>query len=246
MELDAAKINEYSQMFQMWKDELFPQQEYAHRNECCFAFAHLLAEQAKEKGLLPLKIWCLKSNDSPNVRAHFPAANEQGFETRNWEGYHVALALDLPIYKDSKKTERLVFDPIIFNEPVRASDWNRALNSGEPYVMYSGCKFGEEAKTDTSFFDGSGYWLDKDPAQDLSSHAKRHIKAVNCRNQPLNLLKSPLVMLAKMSSRSKPISNMSARLGASRVQYIIALLVTYALPQFVVQSRLNSTEPKLL
>lgn len=49
--------------------------------------------------------------------------NEQGFETRKWNGYYVALAIDLPIYQDSKKTKRLVFNPVVFNEAVRAKDW---------------------------------------------------------------------------------------------------------------------------
>ena len=102
MDLDWQKLNNYNQMFQRWKAELFPRQEYAHRNECCFAFAHLLAKKAKEQGMLPLKIWCLKSYDSDHVQAKFPADNANGFETRDWQGYHVALAVDLPIYKNSQ------------------------------------------------------------------------------------------------------------------------------------------------
>lgn len=202
MELDWQKIEHYNKLFQKWKAELFPRREYARRNECCFAFAHLLAEKAKEEGMLPLKIWCLKSYDADHVRAKFPADNAEGFETRDWQGYHVALAIDLPVYQNSRKTERLVFDPVVYDAPVRESDWKKALNSGEPYIMYSGCKFGKEAAADKSFFDGSGYWLDKDPKMDLSRHAGLHIKAVDCSGEKeTTLLKSPLMILSNMTRR---------------------------------------------
>lgn len=210
MDLDSRKVNAWKEKFAAWKKELFPREEYAHRNECCFAFAHLLAEKAKEEGLMPIKIWCLKSYDSESVEAKFPAANEQGFEKRCWQGYHVALALDVPIYQNSAKTERLVFDPVVFSEPVRVSDWSRALNSGEPYILYSGCKFGTEAAEDKSFFDGSGYWLDKDPKMDLSRHARCHIKAVDCRTPAVSLLKSPLSILAARASRIQMQTAMAA------------------------------------
>lgn len=202
MDLDWQKLDNYNQMFQQWKAELFPRGEYAHRNECCFAFAHLLAKKAKEQGMLPLKIWCLKSYDADHVQAKFPADNANGFETRDWQGYHVALAVDLPIYKNSQKTERLVFDPIVYDAPVREKDWQKALNSGEPYIMYSGCKFGKEAAQDTSFFDGSGYWLDKDPTMDLDRHARLHIKAIKCpKGKQATQLKSPLMILSNIAKR---------------------------------------------
>ena len=43
-ELDYEKIIGYARQFNQWKQELFPREEYAYRNGCCFAFAHLLAE----------------------------------------------------------------------------------------------------------------------------------------------------------------------------------------------------------
>lgn len=58
-ELDYNKVIGYARMFNEWKQELFPKEEYAYKNGCCFAFAHLLAEKARGEGMLPLKVWCL-------------------------------------------------------------------------------------------------------------------------------------------------------------------------------------------
>ncbi len=211
MKLDYQKIQEYNQMFARWKEELFPKQEYAYRNECCFAFAHLLAKKAKEEGMLPTKIWCMKSKDKDWVEANFPANNEQGFETRKWDGYHVALAINLPIYQNSKKTERLVFDPIVFNEVVREKDWVNALNSSEEYISYSGCKFGKEGMTDESFYGGSGYWLDKNPQIDLDKHAKLHVKAIDVKTSKVMLLGSPLSVLARREMRNQSVQRPQAQ-----------------------------------
>ena len=49
-QLDYEKIIGYARQFNQWKQELFPREEYAYRNGCCFAFAHLLAEKAKAEG----------------------------------------------------------------------------------------------------------------------------------------------------------------------------------------------------
>lgn len=49
-QLDYEKIIGYARQFNQWKQELFPREEYAYRNGCCFAFAHLLAEKAKAGG----------------------------------------------------------------------------------------------------------------------------------------------------------------------------------------------------
>ena len=201
MKLDYKKIQQYNQMFVRWKEELFPKQEYAHRNECCFAFAHMLAKKAKEEGLMPTKIWCMKSKDKNWVEARFPADNEQGYEARKWEGYHVAMAIDLPIYQASTKTERLIFDPVVFNEVVREKDWITALNTSEEYVAYSGCKFGKEGLTDESFYGGSGYWLDKNPKIDLDKHAQIHLKQIDTGTPKQKLLNSPLSILARREIR---------------------------------------------
>ena len=143
----------------------------------------------------------VKSKDKDWVETRFPADNEQGYETRKWEGYHVAMAIDLPIYQASTKTERLIFDPVVFNEVVREKDWVSALNTSEEYVAYSGCKFGKEGLTDESFYGGSGYWLDKNPKIDLDKHAQIHLKQIDTGTPKQKLLNSPLSILARREIR---------------------------------------------
>lgn len=199
--LDAEKIRGYDKLFQQWKAELFPHEEYKYANQVCFAFAHKLAKKAKEEGFLPIKAWCLQSQNDEAVVARFPAATAEGFIERRWQGFHVAMAIDLPIYKDSNKTERVIFDPVLFNQPVRLADWQRALNSSEEYICFSAAKFGAEAKADTSFYGGSGYWLDKDPPLNLDTHAKAMLRGINTETEKLTLLNSPLMRLANVSER---------------------------------------------
>ena len=203
LHIDPEKIRRYEQLFQKWKAELFPHEEYKYPNQVCFAFAHRLAGKARQEGFLPLKSWCLKSENVEAVVARFPADNPQGYIERRWQGFHVAMAIDLPIYKDSNKVERLVFDPVLFEQPVRLNDWQRALNSREEYICFSAVKSGAEAKADKSFYGGSGYWLDKDPPLDLDIHARSMLRAIN-RDQPqIRLLNSPLSRLAVVASRQQ-------------------------------------------
>ena len=87
MDLDWQKLDNYNQMFQQWKAELFPRGEYAHRNECCFAFAHLLSKKAKEQGMLPLKIWCLKSYDADIICMQEVVYDSDAFMEENLKEY---------------------------------------------------------------------------------------------------------------------------------------------------------------
>ncbi len=203
LSLDPDKIRNYEKLFRQWKRELFPHEEYKYPNQVCFAFAHRLAQKAGQDGFLPLKSWCLKSENDEAVVARFPADNPQGFTERRWQGFHVAMAIDLPIYKDSNKVERLVFDPVLFEQPVRLSDWQRALNSSEEYICFSAAKFGAEAKADKSFYGGSGYWLDKDPPLDLDIHARSMLRGINTGQPQIRLLNSPLSRLAAVASRKQ-------------------------------------------
>lgn len=217
-ELDYNKVIGYARMFNEWKQELFPKEEYAYKNGCCFAFAHLLAEKAREKGMLPLKIWCLPRSGK-KLEAQFTTENGLGTGKREWEGYHVALAADLQLYKDSKKTERVVFDPILFNAPVLEKDWKKIMNAGgQAYFNVSGCKFGQETKTDTSVYGGSGYWLDKDPAMDLSRHAKMMVGRVDCNSTHFMPRNSALFMEAMKLRRNTADHNKPAAYAAYVVE----------------------------
>lgn len=152
--------------------------------------------------MMPLKVWSLPQAGK-RLEAQFATDNGLGTGKREWEGYHVALALDLPVYKDSKKTERLVFDPIIFNAPVLEKDWKKVLSAGgAAYFSVSGCRFGAEAGKDTSVYGGSGYWLDKDPAMDLSRHAKMFVSRVDCNSAHFQPRNSALFMEAMKLRRN--------------------------------------------
>lgn len=208
-ELDYQKIMEYVQMFQKMKQELFPKEEYQYRNEACSAFAHLLSEKTrKEFGVEPMKIWCYKSEMTDNlfqemkenapqslkgvakkeqlpsvIVSRIPSENAAGVDYLMWQEHHVAMCLDLPIYKNSSKRERIVFDPVLFENPVREKDWIKALNTNETYIQYTAA----EPNTQTNQLDLRSKMLLKD------------IK----REQPICLLKSPLVVLANVEKRKE-------------------------------------------
>lgn len=53
------------------------------------------------------------------IVARIPGDNAAGVDYLMWREHHVAMCLDLPVYQNSAKRERLVFDPVLFAEPVR-------------------------------------------------------------------------------------------------------------------------------
>lgn len=205
--LDYKKIEEYAKMFQKMKQELFADNEYQYRNEACSAFAHLLSEKVRQGlGQTPMKIWCYKSEMTDElfgemkensaealngvsskeqmpslIVSRIPSANPAGVDYLMWQEHHVAMCMDLPIYQNSSKQERIVFDPVLFENPVREKDWINALNTNQTYIQYT------PAETNT-----------KENQLDLRSRVMlRNIK----RDKPVNLLKSPLVGLANLEKR---------------------------------------------
>lgn len=205
--LDYEKINAYAQKFNEWKKELFPKQEYAFRNEACSAFAYTLSQVARRDfGMEPQNIWCYKSdiNDdlfsemkhnapmslknvsdknqmSGMIVARVPGDNATGIDYLMWREHHVAMCLDLPIYQNSNKTERLVFDPVLFSEPVREKDWISALNTNQEYTQVT------QAKKEN---------------KELTLKAKLMLKNISL-DKTVNLLKSPLVVLANRERRQQ-------------------------------------------
>lgn len=205
--LDYQKVTEYSQIFQKMKQELFPNGEYQYRNEACSAFAHLLSEKARtEFGVEPMKIWCYKSEmtdslfgemkqNSPEklkgvvkkeqlpslIVSRIPGNNASGIDYLMWQEHHVAMCLDLPIYKNSSKRERIIFDPVLFENPVREKDWINALNTNETYIQYTPA----EANTQ---------------ANQLNLRSKMMLKDIE-KTEPICLLKSPLMVLANVEKR---------------------------------------------
>lgn len=206
LKLDYKRIEEYSKMFEAMKQELFPKQEYRFRNEACSAFAHLLSEKARKLGAEPMKIWCYKSNVteelfqdmkqiSPStlkavaskeqlpslIVSRIPSNNAAGVDYLMWQEHHVAMCLELPIYQNNTKRERIVFDPVLFESPVREKDWMNALNTNQTYMQIT------PAEPDTR-------------ANQLNLRSKKMINNIILDN-PVQLLKSPLMVLANVEKR---------------------------------------------
>ena len=88
-------------------------------------------------------------------------------------------------------------------KPVLEKDWKKVLSAGgAAYFSVSGCRFGAEAGKDTSVYGGSGYWLDKDPAMDLSRHAKMFVSRVDCNSTHFQPRNSALFMEAMKLRRN--------------------------------------------
>lgn len=218
LKLDYKKIEDYSKMFDAMKRELFPKQEYRFRNEACSAFAHLLSEKARKIGAEPMKIWCYKSDiseelfqemkqNSPStlkavaskeqlsslIVSRIPGDNVAGVDYLMWQEHHVAMCLELPIYQNSAKRERIVFDPVLFDAPVREKDWMNALNTNQAYTQIT------PSEPDTR-------------ANQLNLRSKKMINKI-ILDKPVQLLKSPLTVLANVEKRknvSRPVQMYSA------------------------------------
>lgn len=205
LKLDYEKIESYNTLFQKLKRELFPNGEYQYRNEACSAFAHLLSERAqRDFGSQPLNIWCYKSEVNEDlfremkqnapaalhgiptreklpslIVARIPANNVTGVDYLLWREHHVAMCLDLPIYQNSAKRERLVFNPVLFVEPVREKDWINALNTSPSYIQYTPAEH---------------------ESRELKTKARLMLKQIK-RDIPIKLLKLPLMILAAREKR---------------------------------------------
>lgn len=207
---------------------MFPDGEYQYRNEACSAFAHLLSARVRRDfGVEPLNIWCSKSKISEDlfremkqnapaalrnvssgeklpsmIVARIPGDNAAGVDYLMWREHHVAMCLDLPVYQNSAKRERLVFDPVLFAEPVREKDWINALNTSPTYIQYT------PAEHDS---------------RELETKARLMLRKIQ-RDVPIKLLKSPLMILAAREKekwrRSPPIC---LRLSLTAEQYAVRL-----------------------
>lgn len=205
LKLDYRQIEKYDAAFRHLKRELFPDGEYQYRNEACSAFAYLLSVRVRRDfGQNPLNIWCDKSEISDDlfhelkqnapaalrgigakeelpslIVARVPGNNAAGVDYLMWREHHVAMCLDLPVYQNSAKCERLVFDPVLFAEPVRKKDWLNALNTSP---VYTRCTPAEPY------------------SRELEAKARLMLKQIR-REAPVNLLRSPLMILANREKR---------------------------------------------
>lgn len=134
MELDFEKIKKYNNEYKGWLKQ-FPNQCYAYENNACTYFAHLLALSAQKNGYQNKKIYTCSSNrEKQGVSTFLPQDNNGEFKKVWWE-FHMACAIDVPIYKDSPKTETLVADPILFGDNlVTLKQWCSALDCNVEYL----------------------------------------------------------------------------------------------------------------
>lgn len=152
-----------------------------------------LFAEMKNNAPTALKAVSNKSQMSDIIVARVPGNNASGVDYLMWREHHVAMCLDLPIYQNSNKTERLVFDPVLFSEPVREKDWISALNTNQSYTQIT------QAEKEN---------------KELSLKAKLMLKNISL-DRPVNLLKSPLMILANRERRQQA-TQAAQRLSSSK------------------------------
>ncbi len=128
MELDFEKIKRYNNEYKGWLKQ-FPNQCYAYENNACTYFAHLLALSAQNSGYQNKKIYTCSSNREKNGVSAFLASENNDDFNKVWWDFHLACAIEVPIYKDSSQTETLVADPVLFGDNlVTLKQWCSALD----------------------------------------------------------------------------------------------------------------------
>ena len=182
MELDFNKIEKYSKAYKKWLKQIPGGYDYDNCQCCCFA--HLLSNAAEKEGYQTYKVCALLSEREGNkkgVSAYLPLADGSGFSEVKWD-YHMAFALEVPVYKDSPKTEFLVADPVLFGDQlVTLKQWKQTLSCPDyAFIM---------ARKGMSL-QGSprGYWLSGDEPADLDAHAMGELSALENRVKKQELL----------------------------------------------------------
>ena len=170
MELDFKKIEKYNRAYQKWLKTV-PKQAYEHDNEVCCCFAHLLSNEAEKDGYQTYKVCALSSereNKQKGVSTFLPKADGSGFNEVKWD-YHMAFAIEVPVYKDSPKPEMLVGDPILFGKNlVSLNQWKKALAC--PDYAFLMARKGMSLQGSPR-----GYWLSGEEPDNLDAHAKEQI-----------------------------------------------------------------------
>lgn len=172
MELDPAKIRKYNQAYRRWIADV-PEDCYRCECDICYCLAHVIASNAQKDGYRPSKICSMSSkrgNDFKNY-VSINLRNEQSgqFEEIKYD-YHIAAAIEVPVYKDSEKTETLVADPILFGRDlVTLKQWKQAM--GCPDYDFHMAPFGKPLLASPS-----GYNIMKGDPADLDADAAAQIE----------------------------------------------------------------------
>lgn len=173
MELDFAKINACRRAYRKWLKTISPH-TYDYDNEVCCCFAHLLSNEAEKDGYRTYKVCALVSERNgrqKGVSVFLPKADGSGFAEVSWN-YHMAFAVEAPVYKDSPQTELLVADPVLFGtDLVTLSQWKKTLAC--PDYAFLTARKGMSLQGSPR-----GYWLSGEEPADLDAHAKEQIAQV--------------------------------------------------------------------
>lgn len=199
MEIDFSKIEQYNRQYQKWLQTV--PAVYNYDNCLCCCFAHLLSNQAEKDGFKTSKVCALVSDrgDSSQGVSAFMQNSQGGFEQIKWD-YHMAFAIDVPIYKDSPVTEILVADPVLFGKNlVTLKQWKQTLAC--PDYGFIRAPKGERLQASPR-----GYWLSSEEPQDLDSHAMQEIGKLKQQVERQEMLENSLItnpQLAKELNKNK-------------------------------------------
>lgn len=171
MEIDPDKVHTYNQAYRRWLTSI-PEDSYRYECDICYCLAHVIASNAKKDGYEPLKI-CSMSSKRGDEFKNYVSVNLRNEETKQFEeikyDYHIATAIEVPLYKDSPKTEFLVADPILFGKDLATlKQWKQAM--GCPDYDFHMAPFGKPLLASPS-----GYNIMKGDPSDLDADAARQI-----------------------------------------------------------------------
>ena len=137
----------------------------------CYARTHVMVQRLFDKGLAPNKIWAFASSAAdplwmearriPNVRVQW--------------GYHVAPTL--MVYGLDDEMREMVFDPVLFDQPMLVDCCLTALHD-TPYSVRT--VFSEPPLPVRG---GSGYWPGPDPIEGANLHARETLEEYGRDNE---------------------------------------------------------------
>jgi hypothetical protein len=130
----------------------------------CYARTHVMVQHLLDQGLSPMKVWAFAASAADPLWVEAPNSSGERVE---WS-YHVAPVL--VVREPDCEPEERVFDPVLFDRPVRVEEWLSALHDaprpvrtvlGEPPLPAVG---------------GSGYWPSPDPPEGPDVHARETLE----------------------------------------------------------------------
>jgi hypothetical protein len=88
----------------------------------CYPKAYLACEEALRRGHHPMKAWAFARDKDHPISGQHPSGG-----AFNWDRYHVAMAL--PVDMEKGRSEKMVFDPTLFDAPVTLEEWRTTIGA---------------------------------------------------------------------------------------------------------------------